>query len=240
MTEAATFREVRRAHVADDVFDQLAAAILRGDHAPGSALPPERSLVERFGVSRVLVRQAVHRLAELGLVRVRQGGATIILDPADATDLGVLALFYRFAPRGGVSAIDVGDMIEKQYLQGLSILDVAARRATRAELTALLARIDDERDAALVDFAAFEERYWRALAAIGKNRIFKMEVSFWYESLPERPIPLRVATTPVAIRFAFAREIVRRLVHDERPVEFYLESVRGLLAEVTRKGGPTP
>ncbi len=75
------FQTARRSHVADDVFDQVAAAILRGDLAPGSSLPPERALAEQFGTSRIIARQAIHRLAEYGLVRVRQGGATIVLDP---------------------------------------------------------------------------------------------------------------------------------------------------------------
>jgi GntR family transcriptional repressor for pyruvate dehydrogenase complex len=46
------FEVVRREHAADRIFDQLAEAIMRGDLAPGSALPPERSLAEEFGVSR--------------------------------------------------------------------------------------------------------------------------------------------------------------------------------------------
>ncbi|NUO53823.1 MAG: GntR family transcriptional regulator, partial [Polyangiaceae bacterium] len=37
----------KRTHVADHVFDELARAILEGELAPGSAMPPERVLVER-------------------------------------------------------------------------------------------------------------------------------------------------------------------------------------------------
>jgi GntR family transcriptional regulator, transcriptional repressor for pyruvate dehydrogenase complex len=68
---------IRSKHAADPVFDQLAAAIIDGSIPPGSALPSERELGERFAVSRLIVRQAVHKLADIGLVRVRQGGATM-------------------------------------------------------------------------------------------------------------------------------------------------------------------
>src|SRR5262245_19105446 len=89
-----------RRHAADHCFDRLARDILGGELAPGGHLPPERVLAERYGVSKLIVRQAVHRLAELNLVRVRQGGPTVVLDPDDAADMRVVALRYRLAPAG--------------------------------------------------------------------------------------------------------------------------------------------
>src|SRR5438105_15437772 len=92
----------RPRHAADAVFDQLAVAILDGCLPPGTSLPPERGLSERFGVSRLIVRQAVHRLAEIGLVRVRQGGPTQVVHPNEARDIRVVELIYRLgrgAPR---------------------------------------------------------------------------------------------------------------------------------------------
>jgi DNA-binding FadR family transcriptional regulator len=221
--------------VADEVFDDLAGAILRGELPPGSALPPERVLAERFGVSRIIARQGVHRLAEMGLVRVRQGGATVVLDPHEATDLRVLALFYRFAPRSGGrgahSRADVSDMIEKQYLQGLSIVEVASRRASTTSLQAVRELV--ERVAAtpadLARFAGFEERFWRMLAVAGKNRIFRMEVGWWYEALPERPLARAVAAASPAVRIGFYRELARRLAEDDAPTEYYLAIVRPIL-----------
>src|SRR5579862_7219403 len=92
------FREIARGHAADEIFDQLAQAVLSGELAVGAPLPPERVLAERFGVSRIIARQAVHRLAEVGLVRVRQGGSTVVLDPEQSSDLRVIELLYRLGP----------------------------------------------------------------------------------------------------------------------------------------------
>jgi GntR family transcriptional repressor for pyruvate dehydrogenase complex len=225
----------RRGHVADDVFDSLAGAILRGEMLPGSVLPPERVLGERFGVSRIIARQGVHRLAEMGLVRVRQGGATVVLDPHEATDLRVLALFYRFAPRSGVrgahSRADVADMIEKQYLQGLSIVEVASRRASAGDLRAVREMVEQvaasHRDRA--HLAEFEERFWRSLAVAGRNRILRMEVGWWYEALPERPVARAVAAAAPAARIGFYRELARRLADHDAPTDYYLAVVRPIL-----------
>lgn len=229
-----SFQPPRRTHVADHVFDELARAILEGELSPGSAMPPERVLVERFGVSRILARQALHRLAEMGLVRVRQGGATIVLDPNDVTDLRVLALFYRLSGRFG--AIDIADIIEKQYLQGLSIVEVASRRATKQALVPVVTLLDDAaKDGVLVtDFGKFEERFWRALAAAGDNRIFRMEIAWWYDTLTDRPVPEVVASAAVSVRIAFYQELLRRLIERDDPVGYYLAATRPILETVVK------
>jgi GntR family transcriptional repressor for pyruvate dehydrogenase complex len=212
------------------VFDQIAGAILRGDLPANAPLPAERVLGERYGVSRIIVRQAVHRLAELGLVRVRQGGATTVLDPEEATDLRVLALFYRLAP-GESSAVSKNDMIEKQYLQGLSIVSVASRRASDESLRRLARLVEAyaHGDQKTAPVEQFEEQYWRALAKAGGNRIFVMEVTWWYDVLRERPLPARVSSLPRKTRLAFYVELTRRLGAREQPVEFYLAVAQPIL-----------
>lgn len=71
---------VSRRSVPDAVFDQLAADIIGGELAPGTELPAERRLAEVLGVSRPAVREAIQRLAQAGLVDVRQGDATTVRD----------------------------------------------------------------------------------------------------------------------------------------------------------------
>lgn len=217
-------------HSGDVVFDHLAGAILRGDLPARSTLPPERVFAERYGVSRIIVRQAVHRLADMGLVRVRQGGATTVLDPEEATDLRVLALFYRLAP-GESSLLNRHDMIEKQYLQGLSIVSVAARRAGDESLRRIARLVEayargDQKHAPVEEL---EEQFWRALAKAGGNRIFVIEVGWWYDVLRERPLPRQVTSLPRKTRLAFYAELARRLTARERAVEYYLEVVGPIL-----------
>jgi len=217
-------------HSGDAVFEHLAGAILRGDLPANAALPPERVFAERFDVSRIIVRQAVHKLADLGLVRVRQGGATTVLDPEAATDLRVLALFYKFAP-GESSLLDRNDMIEKQYLQGLSIVSVASRRAAPESLRRIERLVEAYAHGELkhAPVEELEEQFWRALAKAGGNRIFVIEVGWWYDVLRDRPWPARVASLPRRTRVAFYAELARRLVAREHPVAYYLETVQPIL-----------
>ncbi len=61
---------------------RLEEAILSGALAPGSALPAERALSEQMGVSRSVLREALGRLASLGLVESRHGSGTRVATPS--------------------------------------------------------------------------------------------------------------------------------------------------------------
>jgi DNA-binding FadR family transcriptional regulator len=65
------------------VRDQLTRAIQDGEYAVGDHLPSERELSEMFGVSRVSVREAIRSLEAVGLVEVKHGAKTTVVDPAD-------------------------------------------------------------------------------------------------------------------------------------------------------------
>lgn len=64
------------------VREQLAEAVRRGDYRPGDKLPSERELAEMFGVSRVSIREAIRSLEAIGLVEVKHGAGTMVVDPA--------------------------------------------------------------------------------------------------------------------------------------------------------------
>jgi GntR family transcriptional regulator len=69
----------------------IAAAIL----APDSQLPPEDSLMARFGVSRTTVRKAVENLVARGLVEIRRGKGTFVTKPKIRQDLTQLSGFVE-------------------------------------------------------------------------------------------------------------------------------------------------
>jgi DNA-binding FadR family transcriptional regulator len=64
------------------VADQILEMINDGAFPPGSRLPGERELAERFGVSRVTVREAEIALQALGHIRIKTGSGVYVLDPA--------------------------------------------------------------------------------------------------------------------------------------------------------------
>jgi GntR family transcriptional regulator len=64
--------------LSDVVRSELRRAIIEGEFPPGSKLPNEEQLRERFAVSRITLREAVRGLIEDGYVVRRQGSGTFV------------------------------------------------------------------------------------------------------------------------------------------------------------------
>lgn len=110
------------ARLSEQLADALVVGIRDGQFQPGQRLPTEAALVERFGVSRTVVREALSRLKTLGLIESRQGsGAFVKPAPAPALDQLVLA------PDGSIDAVI--QMVEvRRALEAESAALAAARR----------------------------------------------------------------------------------------------------------------
>lgn len=64
--------------LADQVYEIIFKNILNGEYPPGSKLPSENQLAERYRVSRPTIRTAFSRLGELGYVIKKRGVGTFV------------------------------------------------------------------------------------------------------------------------------------------------------------------
>ena len=119
---------------ADDLFrtfvDMIGAGVLR----EGDPLPPEREIVETYGVSRTVAREAVLALANRGLVDARPRYRPVVRKPSydsalDAVDTVVSRLLKQ--PDGVKNLFDTRIMVEA------ALVRQAAAGATRDDLVAL-------------------------------------------------------------------------------------------------------
>ncbi|WP_405159616.1 GntR family transcriptional regulator [Nocardia sp. NBC_01499] len=135
--------------VSGDVFEQIAADVLSGELAPGTALPSERQLAEALGVSRPAVREALQRLAAAGLVAVRQGDATTVLDYRRGAGLEVLP---RLLVRAG--ELDPGvarSILEARLHNGPKVAELAAVRLGATDSATVEAALTDSVEALAVE-----------------------------------------------------------------------------------------
>jgi len=74
--------------------------IIGGEFAPGATLPNEPELVEQYGISRTVVREAMKCLAGKGLVEIKTRVGTKVRDRAEwhHTDTDVLVWYYEMGP----------------------------------------------------------------------------------------------------------------------------------------------
>jgi GntR family transcriptional regulator len=83
-------------------YAQVREAILEliEGSAAGAPIPPERALVERFGVSRVTLRRAVDDLVRDGLLVRRQGSGTYVAEPKIAQPVSTTSFTQDMRRRG--------------------------------------------------------------------------------------------------------------------------------------------
>lgn len=74
------------------------ALIVSGEFTAGMRLPSERTLAQRFGVSRTLVREAIIALEVQGVVEVRVGSGIYVCATSGAPALDPFALPWRPGP----------------------------------------------------------------------------------------------------------------------------------------------
>jgi DNA-binding FadR family transcriptional regulator len=128
MSQAAPdLRPVQRQSLSDAVFEQLRDQILRGERQPGSPLPAERTLCEALGVNRSAVREALRRLEQAGLVAVRQGGSSRVLDFRRSTSLDLLGTLLSSAD-GRFDGRVVRSILEMRSALGPDAARLAALR----------------------------------------------------------------------------------------------------------------
>jgi GntR family transcriptional regulator len=73
----------------------LAAGIADGTFPPGSQLPNEDELIERYAVSRTTIRQTIQNLMRRGMVEIRRGKGTFVLQPKITQELTKLSGFVE-------------------------------------------------------------------------------------------------------------------------------------------------
>ena len=117
------------------LYEQAVLAIARGiqsgEFSPGTTLPGEAELAQRYGVGRLVVREALRILGAKGLLSLSQGKAARVEPPERWKVLDSLVVFLR---EQGTTLRDVLDL--RQMLEP-AIAAAAAERATPEHLALL-------------------------------------------------------------------------------------------------------
>jgi GntR family transcriptional regulator, transcriptional repressor for pyruvate dehydrogenase complex len=133
------------------IADELRSMIVAGELSEGDSLGREPELVERFGVSRPSLREALRILEAEGFVTVVRGvhGGVVVHEPDERMTARTAALVLQAR---NVSLADVSEA--RSLIEPLAVRAIASRRNRRAAVAELAALVDDE-TAAVEDPARF-------------------------------------------------------------------------------------
>ena len=128
-----------RLRLSDAICAQFEELIVNGKLQPGEALPSERVLAARLGVSRPSLREALLKLEARSIVQVKRGGGFAVNDVTAPTITDPLVHLLHCYPRAAQDVLEVRHGIEAMTAS------FAAQRATPADVRKLkraLAAID--------------------------------------------------------------------------------------------------
>jgi len=175
-----TFDPVARLPASELVFRQLRRAVLTGELSAGERLPAERELAASFAVNRHVVREALKRLQQSGLVSIAQGGASRVLDARVHGGLDLLPQLAEVAAESahqGSPALALEVLrsgLEMRRAVGAEVARAAAERAAPAvrELLPGLAA-----DYAGEDPVTADEAFWQVLVDAADNIAYRLALN---------------------------------------------------------------
>ena len=160
----------RRAH---QVAQQLRESIFSGRYKPGQRLPTEHELSDAFGVSRIIVREAVRDLEKSGLVAVKrgaQGGAFV-----QEMNHGAVTSVMRDVLT--MSHADPAHIIEVRLELEPHVAGLAAQRATKADIQALRDHLQAEPKHPGPDYVRWNAEFHRKVAHACHNPVYELLIN---------------------------------------------------------------
>ncbi len=162
------YTPIRPTKVYEQIAAQIEQRILSGELRQGDRLPTEDELEEQFQASRTSVRQAMKSLAQKGLVEMRPGRGTIVINATSQAMHHSLELLMRVGQDGRETnslLVEVREMLEPE------IAFLAATRATQEQVPAMQLAVK-AMDASLQDvetYIAADNQFHRSLAQATQN-----------------------------------------------------------------------
>jgi DNA-binding FadR family transcriptional regulator len=193
------FEKIPPRALSDTVAQQLQKQIEKGSFAKTGKLPTEAVLAQEFGVSRTVIREAISRLKNEGMVEPRQGSGVFIVERA-----GIRPLRIDYA-----QAVEPGAVVQILALRRAIEAEVASEAALRrtgpqlAAIDAALARID-EAVAAGRDGVAEDVAFHREIANATGNPYFLKTLTFLNQYLEAGTL---VTRGNEALREDFMRQV---------------------------------
>src|SRR6478672_802356 len=169
------------------IITQVREALFAREMRPGDFLGTEKDLAERFGVSRIVARDALRTLEALGIVEIKvgAGGGARIAQGNPRLFAEALAVQLDLT---GVTAAEIMDA--QRAIETLGA-ELAAENATAADIAKLRQLLREAEDAMgdLDQFTRLSRDFHLAVAEASHNRVLVVQlISLEHVSWPRRNV----------------------------------------------------
>lgn len=160
-------KAIQQKRISDEVFEQMKEHILSGEWGPGKKIPGELELAQKFDVSRVSVREAIHRLVGMGVLTIRRGDGTYVSEVAPEDYLNALL------PVLMIDGASLAEMLEFRAIIEVESVRLASQRATSEDLDRMAEAIAvmERNRGNIQEFAAADLNFHVAVAMAAHNGV---------------------------------------------------------------------
>lgn len=156
---------------ADSVVAMLEAKIVSGELENQAPLPAERELMEQFGASRTVIREAISKLSSRGLIETRPRFRPIVRKPDYATVLHACGnvVQHLLTERSGIK-----NLYDSRVFLERALVREAAVAARKEDIVNLKTALEDNRQAIedSQEFYRTDVAFHGVLYRIPRNPIF--------------------------------------------------------------------
>jgi len=132
------YRPIKIQRTSDLIVKDIWNLILSGELKPGDKLPSERELVKKFEVSKVTIREALHKLETYGHITKKRGqnGGSIVLDIVPEQGINILVDYLN------LKKVNLDQLIQARSLIDPLVARLAAQNARPEDLEELRENIE--------------------------------------------------------------------------------------------------
>jgi DNA-binding FadR family transcriptional regulator len=225
--------QIVRRKLSDEVFARLKRMITSGELEPGDEMPSERELMERFGVGRPAIREAMQALANMGLVVISHGERAKVLEVTARSILQQVDQTAKIMLSKSSDSLEHLKSARIFFERGMA--REAAGRATDGDIADLQAILEEQRDSLgkAEEFISADMHFHMRIAQISGNPIFVAVSEAMLAWLKEYHTDMLIWTGKEKFTLAEHEEIIHCLAdHDadaaEQAVLKHLERSRAL------------
>ena len=222
-----SFQEITIEKPSEKIINQIRQLISSGQLQPGDRIPSERKLVERLGVSRSHIREALQKLEFYGILKTHPQSGTVV------AGMGITAAEGFFTDVIKLDNSDFASLVETRVILETQAARLAATRRSPENIVAIRAALDAYRQKIESGGQAMEEdlHFHITIAEASQNTVLKSLMLIITPDIVSSFIKLDICKGDHFFKVLDEHELILQHITNQEP-ELAAQAMRKHLSDV--------